>query len=34
VVEAVTSFCVTNDFELIGLTFETGYPPSFAIRSL
>jgi len=34
VVEAVTQFCVQQDFALTGLTFEGAYPPSFAIRSL
>ena len=34
VIEAVHSFCRDNDFEFIGLTFDSKYPPSYAIRRI
>lgn len=32
VIEAVTEFCVEQDFKMVGLTFERQYPPSYAIQ--
>ncbi len=34
VIEAVHSFCKTHDFELFALTFDSHYPPSYAIRPI
>lgn len=34
VIEAVYEFCQNEDWELIWLTMENGFPPSFAIRKI
>lgn len=34
VIEAINEFCVSENWELIFLTIETNFPPSFAIRKI
>lgn len=34
VIEAVHSFCIEHGFEMIGVTFDPKYPPSYAIRAM
>ncbi|QIE55276.1 class I SAM-dependent methyltransferase [Pikeienuella piscinae] len=34
VIEAVTKFCVEQEFKIIGLTFERQYPPSYALQKI
>lgn len=34
VIEAVTKFCIENDFKIVGLTFEHNYPPSYALKRI
>lgn len=34
VIEAVTEFCVAEGFQIVGLTFERQYPPSYALQRI